>query len=88
MEICYGCGAKAEQHPILGVMNKADVKRGATIIPNPAEASPFVGVPVCKLCHEDPEHRTVHALKCHFFSRGGKREVMGLVMAGSADIGG
>ena len=85
MEACYGCSAKAEQHPIVAVMNKKDVKKGASVIPNPDANSQFVGVPVCKECHVDPKHRKAHEIKGHFFPR--ERQTRALVMAGSDDLG-
>ena len=88
MESCYGCGAEAEKHPILGVINRSDVEAGATTIANPSDASAFVGVTVCGPCHKDPEHRTAHALKCHFVERQDERKVLvALVMAGSENLG-
>jgi len=86
METCYGCGAKAESHPIIGVVNKDDVKAGTAVLENPDEGSDFVGVPVCAACHVDPEHRTAHDLKAHFFSAG-PGAIRALVMAGSSDLG-
>jgi hypothetical protein len=100
-EQCYGCGAEAppaqkivndqvvtvREHPIVGVLNRADLEAGAPHLANPLEGSAFVGVPVCAACHQDPAHRSARALKCHFFERG-KQGVVGLVMAGSATIGG
>lgn len=103
MEKCYGCGARSapvqkivdgkivtvDEHPILGVLNKADLdtKSRPTTLANPNTASAFVGVAVCKACHEDPAHRIAHALKCHFFERGGKQSMVGMILAGSNDLG-
>lgn len=53
MEPCSGCGAMAENHPIVGVTRDQETGRMA----------PF---PVCFLCWRDPAHRT-HVLKMHFF---------------------
>ena len=104
MEKCYGCGAETkeaqkvengeivtyfEKHPIVGVVNKADVEEGTAVLENPDAESVFVGVLVCKECHENPEHRTAHALKCHFFERTSQKQIrMALILAGSEDIGG
>lgn len=92
METCYGCGAKADQHPVVGVLNAKDLKRGTKAVENPVsgQAAPdgqkYEGVPVCDACHRDPAHRSQNALKCHFFMRDNAR--LGLVMAGSPNLGG
>lgn len=91
METCYGCGAEAESHPIVGVLNSGDVDPKfdkKSIIANPDGGSVFVGVPVCAACHQDPEHRDEHDLKCHFFDRSSASIARALVMAGSSSIGG
>lgn len=87
MERCYGCGAEAEKHPIVGVAHAQDVEAGTDVLKNPNDASNFVGVHVCKDCHVNPEHRTAHALKCHFFERG-EKALVGMILAGSENIGG
>ena len=87
MERCYGCNAEAGEHPILGIINKADVEDGAPVIANPNATSAFVGVGVCADCHRDPEHRTVRALKCHFHERANAgKALVGLIMAGSTNL--
>jgi hypothetical protein len=53
MEICSGCGAAAEQHPIFGVTRDRETGRMAEF-------------PVCAECWINPEHRTA-PLKMHFF---------------------
>lgn len=57
MQICIGCGAKAAKHPMVGVGRK-NLEAGS---------GPMVDHPVCKDCHEKPEHRK-SALKVTFFS--------------------
>lgn len=100
-EICYGCGTEipAKAHPdlpptsVIGIMNAKDVDDGWTVIDNPSTAAAedgesYVGVPVCLACHKDPQHRTAHPLKVHFFERIGGTPKMALIMAGSMGIQG
>lgn len=100
-EICYGCGSEIipAAHPslpptsVIGVINAKDVDDGWTMIDNPAgntgeDGEKYVGVPVCLLCHRDPQHRTAHPLKVHFFERVGATPRIALMMAGSMGIGG
>lgn len=60
LEICVGCDAEAEQHPIAGI------RRGKTS---------FEQVPVCAKCWQDPAHRKRN-LKMHFFARGQAEEAL------------
>lgn len=96
MEQCYGCDADAkEQHPVIGVINKKELDTAVAFIANPKgtnakgeDGEHYVGVPVCKACHEDPAHRTVRSLKCHFFYRTDKDAVLvALIRAGSLNLG-
>lgn len=94
-EKCFGCGAVSSdgQHPIIGVINKKDINDSATVIDNPSEDAAqdgqhYVGVPVCDNCWKDPRHRTANPLKCHFFERKGNVPKIGLMLAGSFDLGG
>jgi len=54
VEICSGCGAAAERHPIAGITRDEDGRMAA--------------FPVCHACWVDPAHRQV-TLKMHFFDR-------------------
>lgn len=56
VEMCAGCDAIANEHPVV-------------LVTRETLGGPNVALPVCKLCHENPEHRT-HPLKGHFFERG------------------
>ena len=55
MEMCSGCGAMAESHPIVGVTR--DV-----------ETDLMTAFPVCLDCWQDPVHRQ-QPLKMHFFPK-------------------
>jgi ferredoxin len=60
---CVGCGILSDAHPVVAIMNQADVPEGVTAgQPGPYG---FVAVPTCKECHENPEHR-VRPIKGHF----------------------
>ena len=69
MERCSGCGAMAEQHPIVMIDVEPPSMR-------------YVVSPVCRDCHEDPTHRSKNPLQGSFFTR--RDEVRGLAMAGGA----
>lgn len=58
MEICAGCGAQADQFPMVGI-GRQDLA---------AETGPLVEHPVCDACWRDPAHRTT-PLKVHFHTR-------------------
>ena len=83
-EVCAGCDAVAQTHPVIGVMHREDVANPDSIVIETQDNPDFVGVAVCYACHVDPAHRT-HPLKCHFHLRATGR--VGVIMAGSADIG-
>lgn len=83
VEICAGCEAEAPEHPWIGVMNKKD-DEGNTAVITSADNPDWVGVPVCDACHRDPAHRRF-PLKCHFHPRATGK--LGVIMAGSSDIG-
>lgn len=95
-EICYGCGAlssAANPHPVVGVINSADLDDGWTSIDNASgepgeDGEQYVGVPVCGACHRDPQHRSAHPLKVHFFERKGNSAKFGIMTAGSFGIQG
>lgn len=55
MELCSGCGATAEAHPIVGVTRDEETEKMAAF-------------PVCYQCWVDPGHRQ-RPLKMHFFDR-------------------
>jgi len=82
------------QHPVIGVINERDVDDSfGHVVENPTEDTGpdgefYVGVPVCRACHVDPQHRRLRPLKCHFFERVGNTHKMALIAAGSSDIGG
>lgn len=82
-EICAGCDARAPQHPWIGVMHEDDVDNNDSIVISMTGVD-FVGVAVCDACHRDPTHRQ-YPLKCHFHPRATGK--VGVLMAGSADIG-
>lgn len=85
LEVCAGCDATAPQHPWVGVMHTDDAKDAeASIVVRTADNPDFVGVAVCDACHRDPAHRKF-PLKCHFHPRATGR--VGVIMAGSADVG-
>lgn len=79
MEICYGCGAKAEAHPFVVVVNASDVET------DEKSERGFAHVPVCAACHRDPSHRTT-PIKGHFFPR--EMADRARDAAGSPNIGG
>lgn len=54
-EICSGCGAADDEHPIVGVTRDE-------------EDGKMAAFPVCKECHVNPAHRKT-VLKMHFFPR-------------------
>jgi hypothetical protein len=94
IEKCAGCGiaARVEEngsggHPVVCMMNKDDVAAldhvDETSGQSEASKRGFVHVPVCKACHENPEHR-VFPLKGHFFMR--DQAASALVHAGSNAI--
>lgn len=62
---CVGCGILSTAHPIVAVMQPADVPDGVAVsAPN---TRGFVAAPCCDACHRDPAHR-VHPIKGHFFA--------------------
>lgn len=65
MESCYGCGIRAEQHPMVAVM-KHDEEEATKVESDPGKL--WMAVPVCSACHTDPAHRTA-AIKGTFFAR-------------------
>ncbi len=68
MEACYGCGIRTRgEHPVVAAVHREDVDQGAQILTDASQRG-FVMVPVCKECHESPEHRTT-TIKGHFFMR-------------------
>ena len=83
-EMCAGCETLAPQHPWVGVMHANDVENDACVVIKSGDNPDFVGVAVCDACHRDPAHRQ-YPLKCHFHPRATAR--VGVVMAGSADVG-
>lgn len=93
-EICYGCGSlssAANPHPVVGVLNRTDLDDGWTVLDNDSpgeDGETYVGVPVCDACWRNPEHRSAHPLKVHFFERKGNSAKVGLLTAGSFGIGG
>lgn len=73
-EVCAGCGAKAEAHPIIGISG-----------PGAHDTPGYSDHPVCAACHQNPEHRTT-PLKMHFFERAAREQA--LARAGDSGIGG
>lgn len=73
VEFCAGCGAVANEHPVIGVEAGAP----SSTIANPATKGGRVPdtsgtgrvLPVCVACHTDPTHRTKDRLKCSFWLR-------------------
>lgn len=72
MEVCTGCGAVAQAHPMVGVCRDAESGRMASF-------------PVCERCWRDPTHRMA-PLKMHFFPR--FLAEVAVAAAGSSSIGG
>lgn len=64
MEICVGCGAEAQVHPIVGIAKESETKNWFR--KNKPER--MVALPVCKACWTNPENRT-NPIKAHFFPR-------------------
>jgi hypothetical protein len=87
LERCAGCDSSAHiskgGHPMVGAMNAEDAEAIGFDASNASQRG-FVVVPVCKECHENPEHR-VRALKCHFFPR--QMAASAKTAAGSTTIG-
>jgi uncharacterized CHY-type Zn-finger protein len=79
-EVCFQCHTKADQHPIVGIMQYDDeiIGRGLSVGVDPAKA--WMAVPVCPSCHRAPR------LKAHYFYR--KDMPTALRMAGTATLGG
>jgi hypothetical protein len=71
LEACIGCEASSKEHPIVGIGSNLDT----------GEKGSF---PVCKECHENPQHRS-RKLKMHFFSKA--NEKYALSKAFSTSIG-
>lgn len=69
MEICIGCGAEAETHPIVGIQ-KEGLKNQFGAKPIEVRNEHQV-MPVCNGCWQNPEHRKTdeHRLKAAFFLR-------------------
>jgi hypothetical protein len=57
---CFGCGIRAEAHPMRAVLNEVDAEVGS-------DPLRFVTVDVCAPCHEDPAHRQ-RPIKGTFFT--------------------
>lgn len=79
-ETCVGCGSKADEHPVVAIAAKGDIKGDRV-----GEHGTWTAHPVCNECHQDPTHRK-NDLKSHFFMRGDER--VALRFAGSDTIGG
>lgn len=62
LEPCSGCGAMAENHPIVGVARDQ-------------ETGLMTAYPVCYQCWVDPAHRQ-HVLKMHFFDQRSTAEAL------------
>lgn len=82
METCAGCGAQAEEFPIIGVVNKDDELAHLAVI-HSLDNPDWKGIPVCDACWRNPAHRKT-PLKCHFFLRGAGK--IGVAAAGSDTI--
>lgn len=65
MESCFGCGIRANEHPIVAVM-KFDESETTRVASDPGKL--WMALPVCPACHVDPAHRTV-TIKGTFFTR-------------------
>jgi hypothetical protein len=90
MEKCAGCGIAAREGQaaaIVAVMNEEDAARSlGTVIGSPS-AKGFVAVPVCRACHEDPEHRAV-PIKGAFFPRAQARRAVAAAGYSGIQMGG
>jgi len=84
MENCYGCGIRAEEHPIVAVM-KFDADEPTQVQTDPAKL--WMAVPVCKECHEKPEHRTV-TIKGTYFARQDAKVALRLADIGNVSMPG
>jgi len=73
-EVCAGCGAKADEHPYIGVMHKSkDADYPQAKLFTDLGSSQHSAHAVCEECWRDPEHRTTekHRLPMHFYTREG-----------------
>jgi len=80
---CVGCGILAANHPVVAVMQPADVPDGVQV--SVAGPRGFVAAPCCDACFTDPAHR-VRPIKGHFFPAADA--AVGVYHAGSNSIGG